>query len=734
MDNGSQHSQANGSEALTSGQEFDTQSPTHEGNRQLEDAASGELIAHPQDVDFEHDGDLVIEEVGPEDFDEDTLLKAYHTMLTSRRLDEKMMTLLKQGKGFFHIGCSGHEAAQVATGLLSQPGEGAGHDWFCMYYRDLSMALTLGLTPREALLAHMAKADDPNSGGRQMPEHFGLRHLNVMTTSSSVGAQYMPALGFAKAIQRWGGDNYVYCSSGDGATSQGDFHESLNWAARIQAPVLYFVQDNKYAISVPITEQTAGGTPYKLAGGYEGLQRIRVDGTDFFKAYAASKAALDHIRAGRGPVCLVADVVRLLPHSSSDNHTKYRTPEELERDRQVDPIARMELSLIEAGILNEQQVDALKKDVHEQVDEAAAWAAEQPDPAPETATKHVFFEGDLDLDYEASEPSGEPLVLVDAVNHALREEMAADERVIVYGEDVAGGKGGVFTATKGLTDEFGADRCYNSPLAEASIVGSAVGLAASGFRPVVEIQFADYIWPAMQQIRNQVAPFRYRSNNAWSCPLVIRVPCGGYIHGGLCHSQNIESIFAHSPGLVVALPSNAADAKGLLKTAIRSEDPVLFLEHKALYRMAAARTPAPDDQYYLPFGKARTEREGTDLSIITYGMMVHKARNVAKELAKEGVSIEIIDLRTIVPLDSEAIIESVKKTNRALVLYEDHEFIGFGAEISAQIADLAFEHLDAPVRRLAGAFSHIPFADPLEKAVLPQDDDVRQAVEEILSY
>jgi len=733
MTNGTEHP-TNGSEALASD---DAQQPSaaHTGNRDLEVAAEQTREASAEDVDLVHDGALDLTPVGPSDFDEDTLLKAYHTMLTSRRLDEKMMTLLKQGKGFFHIGCAGHEAAQVATGLLSDPGEGPGHDWFCMYYRDLSMALTLGLTPREALLAHMAKAGDPNSGGRQMPEHFGLRHLNVMTTSSSVGAQFMPALGFAKAIQRRGDQSYVYCSSGDGATSQGDFHESLNWAARIGAPVLYFVQDNKYAISVPVEDQTAGGTPYKLAGGYEGLQRIRVDGTDFFKAYAAAQAALKHIRAGHGPVCLVADVVRLLPHSSSDNHTKYRTPDELERDQQVDPIARMEVSLVEAGLLNEQQIDALRKDVHEQVDEAAAWAAEQPDPDSASATTHVFFEGDLDLTYEASAPSGEPIVMVDAINHALKEEMEANEHVVVYGEDVAGGKGGVFTATKDLTDQFGEDRCYNAPLAEASIIGSAVGLAAAGYKPVVEIQFADYIWPAMQQIRNQVAPFRYRSNNAWSCPMVIRVPCGGYIHGGLCHSQNVESIFGHTPGLKIALPSTAADAKGLLKTAIRGQDPVLFLEHKALYRMAAARTPAPDADYYLPFGKARTEREGTDLSIITYGMMVHKARNVAKELEKdEGLSIEIIDLRTIVPLDSDAVLASVKKTNRALILYEDHEFIGFGAELSAQIADLAFEHLDAPVRRVAGAFTPIPFADPLEKAVLPQDENIREAVRELAAY
>ncbi|MFB3130937.1 MAG: transketolase C-terminal domain-containing protein, partial [Rhodothermales bacterium] len=506
-------------------------------------------------------------------------------------------------------------------------------------------------------------------------------------------------------------------------------------AARSKAPVLFFVQDNKYAISVPVADQTAGGTPYKLAAGYEGLERVRVDGTDFFKVYAVARAAIDYIRAGNGPVCIVADVVRLMPHSSSDNHFKYRTPEDLEKDRQIDPIARLEMTLIEAGILNAEIIEQMRAEVRQHVDEATAWAVQQPDPTPESATRYVYFEGDLGLDYETTTPSGEPIVMVDAINHALHEEMERDEQIIVYGEDVGGAKGGVFTATRDLTARFGEDRCFNAPLAEASIIGTAVGLSAAGFKPVVEIQFADYIWPAMQQLRNQAATFRYRSNNRWSCPMVIRVPTGGYIHGGLCHSQNIESIFGHMPGFLIAMPSTAADAKGLLKTAIRSQDPVLFLEHKALYRAAAARSPRPETDYLLPFGKARLHREGTDLTIVTYGMMVHKCMNAARLIAKEdGASVEIIDLRTIVPLDTEAILASVKKTNRALVVYEDHEFIGFGAEICAQIADQAFEHLDAPVRRVAGAFTYVPFAGPLERAVLPQDEDILEAARAMLAY
>lgn len=679
---------------------------------------------------FLMEGDFDVKPVGPSDFDSEDLLGIYRTMLTSRRLDEKMLTLLKQGKGFFHIGCAGHEATQAAIGSLSRAGE----DWFSMYYRDLMMYLMLGGTEREVMLHHMAKADDPNSGGRQMSEHFGNKDRNILTISSSVGAQFLPAVGTAMALQREGKDAYVYCSCGDGATSQGDFHEALNWAARAEAPVLFVVQDNGYAISVPVKDQTAGGSAYKLARGYEGLARIKVDGTDFFQIYSAAKAAIDHIRSGKGPVCLVADLVRLLPHSSSDNHAKYRTPEELEAEKREDPILQMENRLVEAGLLNEKDIERIRKEVQTSVDEAAKWADAQADPDPSTATKHVLYEGELDLEFESSEPAGEPIVMVDAINHALQEEMERNDKVIVYGEDVAGGKGGVFTATRELTAKFGPDRCFNAPLAEASIIGTAVGFASAGFKPVVEIQFGDYIWPALQMLRNQVATYRYRSNGEWGCPMVVRVPVGGYIHGGLCHSQNIEAFFAHMPGFQIAMPSTAADAKGLLKAAIRMEDPILFMEHKALYRSAAARSPEPDQDYLLPFGKARVVREGTDLTIVTYGMMVHKSMNVARMLDKEGISVEIIDLRTLLPVDMDTVLESVLKTNRALVVYEDHEFLGYGSELAAQISDAAFEHLDAPVRRLAGKFAPIAFADPLERELLPQDDDILNAVREVLDY
>ncbi|MDX1419889.1 MAG: thiamine pyrophosphate-dependent enzyme [Rubricoccaceae bacterium] len=675
-----------------------------------------------------YEGDLDVTPVGPEDFEPDVLRAALRTMMVSRKLDEKMLTLLKQGKGYFHIGASGHEAAQVGLGFHLRGGE----DWFALYYRDLAMALSVGYTAEDTLLAHFAKADDPNGAGRQMPEHFGHRELNILSTSSSVGAQWMPGVGFALAeLRDADSDAVVYISGGEGATSQGAFHEALNWAARAGAPALFHVQDNKYAISVPVAEQTAGGTIYPMLGGYPGLTRARYDGTDFFTVFAVGRAAVEHIRAGKGPVALLADVVRLLPHSSSDDHRKYRSGEDLDADLARDPIAKLAARLVEAGVMTGDEVDALRTEVAKEIDDLAREVEKRPDPTD--ATSHVYGP-EPDLAYEQEGEAGELVVLVDAINHALDEEMARDERVLVYGEDVGGGKGGVFTATRGLTEKHGGDRCFNSPLAEHSILGSAVGLAAAGYKPVVEIQFADYIWPGMQQLRNQIAPMRYRSNGDWACPMVIRVPTGGYIHGGLCHSQNIEAIFGHFPGLKIALPSNAADAKGLLKTAIRSNDPVLFLEHKALYRQGPARRPEPHDEYLVPFGKASVVREGTDLTIVTWGAIVYKALNAAKALEKEGVSVEVLDLRTIVPLDSEAVLDSVKKTSRVLVAYEDHEFMGFGAEIAAQVADRTFEHLDAPVKRVAGAFTWIPYADPLEKQVLPQDDDVLSAARDVLAY
>jgi len=662
-------------------------------------------------------------------FSKDELLEVYRTMHVSRRLDEKMLILLKQGKGFFHIGCSGHEAVQMAAAKNMIPGK----DWALPYYRDMSLALGLGMTSKNLLSAHLSKVTD-TSHGKQMPSHFNSSELRIVSVSSALGAQYLPSLGVAQGTMRNGSDEVTYVSLGDGATSQGTFFEMINWATRIKAPLIVVVQDNKYAISVPITEQTSNHSISKSVSGFQNLQIFEIDGTDYFNSYAAMQAAVKRARAGEGPSLVHAHVVRLLPHSSSDDHRKYRTQEELEEDKLSDPILKLGEKLIENGIATETELDIIKEEVRKQIDADTEWCMKQDDPKPEDGVRFMYSEKDLGLEYEKSEPSGEPIVIVDAINHAMDEEMARDERVVVFGEDVAGGKGGVFTATRGLTEKYGADRCYNSPLAEASIVGTACGLAIQGYKPVIEIQFGDYIWPAMQQLRNQVPSLRFRSHNHFGAPMVIRVPIGGYIHGGLCHSQNIESIFGHIPGFKIVLPSTAADAKGLLKTAIRSDDPVLFLEHKALYRQGFSRSPEPDADYLIEIGKGKMVREGSDLTIVTYGALVQKSLNMAKEYAKDGFDIEVIDLRSIVPLDMDLVLKSVKKTNKVLVVHEDLEFIGLGSEISAQIADKAFEYLDAPIKRVAAKYSYIPFADPMEDYVLPNDNDIREAIDYLRNY
>ena len=730
----------------------DEADPTSDAEQEAEDDVTDDLMDsfddktdpgkadRPAPVGFE--GDLAVTPLSVEDVGAETLMACLRTMMTSRRLDEKMLTLLKQGKGYFHIGSSGHEASQLALGRAFV----GGHDAFCFYYRDLATALSVGMTVEETLRAHFGKAADPNGGGRQMPEHFGHRELNILSTSSSVGAQYLPAVGFALAHRRDAAaaeaagepaldtPKAIYVSGGEGSTSQGAFHEGLNWAAREALPVVFHIQDNGYAISVPVSEQTAGGSIWTMLGGYPGLARLRYDGTDLLASLAAAKAAVEHVRAGKGPVALLADVVRLLPHSSSDDHNKYRELHAVEADRARDPLPALVQRLVEAGVTTDEAVEALRVEIHQQIDLAARAIEAEADPDPATATAHVYYEGPDDRVYEVEGETGDLVVMVDAINHALDEELARSEKVLVYGEDVGGGKGGVFTATRGLAQKYGKERVFNSPLAEHSIIGSACGLAAAGYMPVIEIQFADYVWPGMQPLRNQVASMRYRSNDAWENPMVIRMPCGGYIHGGLCHSQNVEAMFAHWPGLHVVMPSTAADAKGLLKSAIRGRDPVIFLEHKSLYRQGPARSPEPHADFLVPLGKARVAREGTDLTIVTWGAIVYRSLAAARALEKEGVSVEVIDIRSMLPLDTETIVASACKTGRVLVAYEDHEFMGFGAEIAAHVSAAAFGHLDAPVRRVAGAFSSIPYADGLEKEVLPQDENVLAAAREVLAY
>ncbi len=668
----------------------------------------------------------------PEALTQEKLIESYKLMLLARRLDEKELALLKQGKAFFHIGGSGHEAIQVACAMNLKPG----HDWAYPYYRGLGFAVGLGFTPEEIMLAELHRAEDVMTGGRQMPGHYGKPALNVPTQSSPTGTQFLQAVGTALGCVREGKDQVVYVSSGEGATSEGEFSEALNWASREKLPVVFCIEDNHYAISVPEWQQTAGGSVYEIVQGYANLARFKVDGTDFVESFTVAKDAVERARRGEGPSIIVADVVRLLSHSSSDDDRKYRPKDELEKDHERDPLGVMEGILVERKILSGEEIESIRKEVKKRVDDAADWAESRPLPEIASVTEHVFSDPAAysGFEYERSVPSGKPVVMVDAINHALHEELARDPKILVWGEDVEDRKGGVFTATKGLSTQFGRERVFNSQLAEASIIGAAFGAAVRGFKPVVEIQFGDYIFPAMMQIRNEVAMMRYRSNDSWSSPIVIRVPVGGYIHGGHYHSQSIESIFAHCPGLLIAYPSTAADAKGLLKTAVRMQDPVMFLEHKGLYRQSYAMSPEPDADYLLPFGKAKIRREGTDISVVTYGAMVYYALNAAKKLADRGIDVEVLDIRTIVPLDKEAILQTVRKTNKVLVLSEDTRTSGFAAELSSIIAEESFEYLDAPVRRVTANDSPIPYSPPLEQAVLPSEAKVLKVLEELAAY
>jgi 2-oxoisovalerate dehydrogenase E1 component len=611
-----------------------------------------------------------------------------------------------------------------------------GKDWSYPYYRDLAFVLQTGMSTEEVLLCFLAKAQDPNSGGRQMPAHYGHKGLRIVSQSSPTGSQFLQAVGCAMGSKLDGVDEVVYVSSGEGTTSQGDFHEALNWASREKLPVLFVIQDNKYAISVHISQQTTSSV-HDLCAGYTNLRRFTVDGTDFFASYEVMQRAIEGCRHGEGPAVVVADVVRLLPHSSSDNQAKYRKKEELDADRVRDPLPKLEAALIERGLLTAERAAEMRAEIKAAVDAAADYAEGEPHPDASTALHHVYAN-----EVYAPPPgaaltphaTGEPIVLVDSINHALNEEMARNSKVVVYGEDVEDHKGGVFTATTGLSVRFGRDRVFNSPLAESSIIGTAIGLACRGYRPVVEIQFGDYIWTAMNQIRNELATMRYRSAGNWTSPVIVRVPVGGYIHGAIYHSQNIEATFAHFPGLYVVYPSNASDAKGLLKSAIRGEDPVLFLEHKGLYRQIYAASPEPDEGFLLPLGRARVAREGTDLTIVTYGSLVKRSLDVAAKMDARGVSVEVVDLRSLLPWDESAVLASVAKTGRVLVAHEDTITGGFGGEVAATIAQKGFESLDAPVMRIGAADAPVPYNWFLEAEVLPQERHLMAAVERLAGY
>ncbi|MEO5930203.1 MAG: dehydrogenase E1 component subunit alpha/beta [Candidatus Kapaibacterium sp.] len=662
----------------------------------------------------------------------DDLRDSLRMMMLARRTDEKHMIMLRQNKSFFHIGVSGHEAIQIGIGRSLQ----VDRDWAWTYYRDLAMAYMFGHTPNDHFLGAFGKADDPASGGRQMPCHHGNRRLNLPTQSSPTGTQFLNAVGCAMASRMNGTDEVTYVASGEGTASQGEFYEAVNWASREKLPVIFCIQDNGYAISVPASQQTAGGRVGELFQNHPHLEVIFVDGTDLLASYEAGRRAVERARRGDGPTLIHASVIRILAHSSSDDQKKYRPADELEADLQRDPIVKLSDYLTSHGLMTAAEIKALHDGVVREIDVAADWALAEADPDPATSIDYNLSpDGWGDLKFEATPVEGEKVVLIDAINHALHEEMVHNPKMLIFGEDIADNKGGVFGSTRGLTNAFGVERVFNSPLAEASIVGVALGLATRGYKPCVEIQFGDYIWPAFMQLRNEVATLRYRSNNGFSCPMVVRVAVGGYIHGGLYHSQNIEGFFSHVPGLLVAYPSNAADAKGLLKTACRLDDPVIFCEHKGLFRMPFSSGPEPDENYLVEFGKGKIVREGNDLTVVTWGAMVKEAFNAAKKIESEtGRTTEVIDLRTIIPWDREMVLNSIRKTGRVAVVYEDMLTMGFGAEIAAVIAKEAFTMLDAPVERVAAKDSHIPYHPVLENDVLPSERTVYEGMRRALDF
>lgn len=670
-------------------------------------------------------------------------------MYLSRCLDDREILLKRQSKIFFQVSGAGHEAVQTAAGMVLRPG----YDWAFPYYRDRALALTLGVTAEDMLLQAVGAARDPSSGGRQMPSHWGSPRLHIFTGSSPTGTQFVQAAGCAQAPRYLNEhpDEITLVSTGEGATSEGEFWECMNTACLERLPLVVLVEDNGYAISVPVERQTAGGNIARLLEGFPGLLRIEVDGTDFVESFRAMSHAADYCRSGHGPALVHASVIRPYSHSLSDDERLYKTKAERESEAARDPLTTFPRFLVQEGLLDRAELERVVREISREVERITDVVLHEPSPPKGSALTHLYSDT-VDPTFASFETQpqlqGEPRTMVDAINRTLAEEMRRDSRVIVFGEDVADcsreesmrevqGKGGVFKATAGLQREFGTLRCFNTPIAEAAIIGRAIGLAVRGLKPIPEIQFFDYIWPAMMQIRDELSNIRWRSNNAFSAPMVIRVAIGGYLTGGsIYHSQCGEVAFTHLPGLRVVFPSNSLDACGLLRTAIRCDDPVLFLEHKRLYREPYNRSPHPGRDFTIPFGKAKTVKLGQNLTIVTYGALVQKSLQAALliEQHRPEASVEVIDLRTLSPYDWTAIAASVNKTNRVLIAHEDMLSWGYGAELAARVADELFTSLDAPVGRVGALDTWVGYNPHLEEEILPQVQDLVREGERLLAF
>jgi 2-oxoisovalerate dehydrogenase E1 component len=692
------------------------------------------------------------------------LEKFLYNIFLSRKIDDTEIAMKKQGTAFFQISGAGHEGILSALATQLRPS----YDYVIGYYRDRALCTGLGVTAYEMLCQANGNIGDSASHGRQMPAHWGNKRLNIVNKSSCTGTQFLQAVGLAETglylqqLQNAGeqlpelsfhNDEIVVVSSGDGTTSQGEFWEALTTACVNKLPVLFLIEDNGYAISVPVSVQTPGGSISQCLANFPGLKILETDGNCPVESYEASVKAVDYLRKRKGgPVLLHAHVTRPYSHSLSDSHDMYRTQEDLEDEKRRDVFNSFPAFLVRSQLMTAAEIEAISKKVADEVNAAKKKALETPWPEISTAMDHIFSHDILPTDKTRFETTPQfqgkdDVPMAGAINAVLRSEVRRNPLIRVFGEDVADfsdlekfdtdlkGKGGVFKVTSGVQRVGKKNQVFNSPLAEANIIGRAIGMAMRGLKPVVEIQFFDYIWTAYMQLKNEMATTRYRSGGDFKCPMVVRVPIGGYLKGGaMYHSQCGESLFTHIPGIYVAYPSNALDAAGLLRTAIRSDDPVMFLEHKHLYYQGYNRTADPGEEFMIPFGKGRVVRTGSQLTIVTWGALVQRSVEAAKKLEEMGYSVEIIDPRTLVPFDLELVMASLKKTNRLLIVHEETKTSGFAGEIAMLINEHAFESLDAPIKRLTTPDSHIAYCPQLEDHLLPQIQNVIDASLALLKY